>query len=153
MKILFYGSHLKHYYLAKWLREKGHECILYLPDRNKPNRLPEWDNPALKNNYPDWIIEAYKSSYSLKKRIIRKLINTELIPNRLINMMIRDEIFPSKNIIEFSRPYDLVFTSAREYILPALALNLPVVFRAIGSDMSELPFEYNTYYQIGRAHV
>lgn len=147
MKILFYGAHLKHYYLAKWLRSKGLECDIFLLDRKKANSLPEWDDSSLIGNYPSWIYEFYSHENKFIKKLQLKLTNSGLLPISFVKYINKYDFFPRKKIKNLSQSYDLIFTSGGQYILPALNLGVPVVHRAIGSDFTRLPFSCNSIYQ------
>ena len=146
MRIFFYGTHLKHYYLAKWLIERGHECLLYLPDRDKPNRLPEWDDPALEGNYPGWLVEVPKRGNRPLKLVEQGLVDAGLLPTRLADYLLARRQSANRTARTMSKPFDVIFTSAREYILPAMTLGPPVVVRSIGSDMSKFPFMFASRY-------
>ena len=145
MKVLFYGNHLKHYYLAKWLRSWGHECDLYLLDRNNPSSLPEWSDPSVSGNYPEWVHERYRGR-SIIARLSRRLGNFGWLPMAWVPRLNPRDFAPPRDVKQAARGYDLAFTSGRGNIIPALGLDVPVVFRAVGSDMSKLPFESGSPY-------
>ena len=152
MKILFYGTHLKHYYLAKWLRQKGHECTLVLPDYKERN-MPEASNPGLKGNYPDWIIEPYENRFAPLRIILRYLSRLTLMPFCLQPLINYFEITPSCKIRRLVKSHDLVFTSGSDNLLKSFKFSRPIVFRSLGNDMSIVPFrcrnlqtEFLSYY-------
>lgn len=148
LKILFYGTHLKHYYLAKWLNERGHQCTLYLDDK-KVRNMPEASDLSLAGNYPDWIVEKYERN-SIVKRVLRYLSRSEWLPYVFTKWLNYYEVKPNNNVVRVAEENDVVFTSGPMNVIKALDLNKPVVFRALGSDLTQMPF-YSS--QLQRAFV
>lgn len=140
MKVLFLGSHLKHYYLAKWLREVGIETTLLLLSENKASNMPEWEDPSLKDNYPHWIKKHIIDRNTFFTKVARKITNLNFMPLWLAYYINRKTFKLPKPVLSIIDNHDVVFTSAKENILLALRIKKPVLFRAIGSDLAKLPF-------------
>lgn len=138
LKVLFYGTHLKHYYLAKWLNERGHDCTLYL-DEEKVRNLPEASDESLVSGYPHWIIKKYEKNGLLRKGL-RFLSRSQWLPFKLTKLLNLYEIKPPRRVIRMAEASDVVFTSGPGNVIKALSLTKPVVFRALGSDLTQMPF-------------
>jgi len=65
MKVMFYGNAGNiGFRMVKWLRAKGHQAVLFIPRGETHERsLPEWEDPSLKSNYPEWIHEFEDTAY------------------------------------------------------------------------------------------
>jgi glycosyltransferase involved in cell wall biosynthesis len=128
MKVLFIGNlGNTGYRFVKWLRERGEQAVLALPENIKHERsLPEWEDPFLKRNYPEWII-----TYKEKK-----------VPF----------LFPNKTLRRLSQNFDLILTTGK-YIVPVMRLNKPIVFLPVGGDLTRIPFENDTLMQIVHASL
>lgn len=115
MKVLCYGNQGNTCFrIARWLREYGIDTHLYIPaNRSHSRSLPEWEDPSLKNNYPDWI-------HTQPRHFFHKF-------------------FPEKNVRKNIHNFDVVL-SAGDLIISALSLNTPVVFVPAGGDINGLPF-------------
>ena len=140
LRILFYGTHLKHYYLAKWLRQKGYECTLLLTDYKEKNR-PEAAEPILLDNYPSWIVDLKSKPNSVYRRIMRWFCRSEWMPFALQKILLHGELNPSKRAYALVEKHDLVFTSGAESLMHCFRFGKPVVFRALGSDLCKSPFK------------
>ncbi len=115
MKILYFGnSGNLGYQYCRWLRESGVDATLALQDRHHEKSKPEWVDPAIKDNYPDWIVVFSRHSLGY--------------------------LYPPEAVNRLAERADIVLTSG-ENILPALVLGKPVVFIPEGSDISRYPFE------------
>lgn len=117
-RILFYGNKgnagLR---LASWVRRVGHEATLLVPRRITHDRSrPEWQNPSLAESYPPWI-ERYRSRRWL------------------------DWLVPPRAARSEARRADVVVTTGQE-VVGALALDVPIVFFPMGSEIIELPFRW-----------
>lgn len=116
MRILFYGNQGNQpFRIARWLRQKGLDVKLYLP-KNLPHSrsLPEWENPELRNNYPNWIKTYHHSWFN--------------------------DFFPPRCIRKEAKKYDILFTTGVHHIVSALKIDLPIVFNPRGGDITQLPF-------------
>jgi glycosyltransferase involved in cell wall biosynthesis len=90
------------------------EARLIFPHNYRHKRsLPEWENPALKESYPQWITTYQESRYPY------------LIPNRRLK--------------KEARHYDLILTTGF-HTLPVLSLKKPVVLLPVGRELSQMPF-------------
>jgi glycosyltransferase involved in cell wall biosynthesis len=134
MRILFVGNQGNTgYRFVKWLRSEGVDARLIFPANYRHQRsLPEWENPVLKGDYPEWIMTYQESRYPY------------LIPNRRLK--------------KEARQYDLVLTTGF-HTLPALSLKKPVVLLPVGRELSQMPFwsdrlvqELHSYIYRRRAH-
>lgn len=120
MKVALYGNICNNFYtLAKCLR--SHDIAnahLYLNPRADMQNLPESDDPALTNNYPDWIHldNRWDAFHFLKKR--------------------------DKTFIDELNKYDVVFLSELGVSL-APYLKGKTLFYATGSDLTTTPFPKN----------
>jgi hypothetical protein len=117
---------------------------LYLVhNSNDLTRLPESDEPAFKNCYPNWIF--------LYKKIAIKFLPLFLFCLGF-SYMIR---IHNREVIEKLNHYDLVVLSG-EAILLAPFLNTKTIFRVTGSDLTVYPLfklhELNTLFQLPRAN-
>jgi glycosyltransferase involved in cell wall biosynthesis len=128
MRILFVGNlGNTGYRFVKWLRQNEQEACLTFPSNIKHERsFPEWEDPRLQSNYPEWIIP-----YTEKK-----------FPFLFINRELRS----------IASRFDIVLTTGK-YIVPALALNKPVVFLPVGGDLTRIPFENETTLQVIHSHI
>jgi glycosyltransferase involved in cell wall biosynthesis len=115
MRILFFGNQGNTgYRFGRWLREAGYEVKLLIPDNLKYERsYPEWEDPALKDQYPEWIQIYRENRY----------------PYLFLNAFVR----------KTARDYDLVMVTGF-HILPLLKLDKPLVFLPVGADLSQMPF-------------
>ncbi len=139
MKILFFGTHIKHYYLAKWLRERGHECFIY-QNIYKERNMPEAYDKKMQNNYPAWIGIPkfdYNSKFRRFLRFISRCPLNPMIFQYVLNIL---EISLGTRIKRLEKKYDIIFTSGSENIIKATKFKKPVVFRALGSDLTKFPF-------------
>jgi len=128
MRILFIGNlGNTGYRFVKWLRNRQQDAVLVLPGNIRHERsLPEWEDPEIKDNYPEWIIQ-YRE---------RKL--PFLIPN--------------KKLRSLSRKFDLILTTGK-YIVPVMRLKKPIVFLPVGGDLTRIPFENDTLMQVIHASL
>ena len=117
MRIALYGNVANNcYQIANALRSYSDiDVHLYLDTREKSAFLPENDNPALKDNYPDWIHELPLNP-----------LNTLLTPWR------------SPLIAELNR-YDFVLVSGFGPVF-AQFLTTPWCFYSTGADLTLTPF-------------
>jgi glycosyltransferase involved in cell wall biosynthesis len=116
MKILFYGNQDNTgYRLARWLRHKGHRTQLVLRAQavDARSRL-EWEDQALEGNYPRWA-ETF---------VYRKW----------------HRLWPPRQVAEKVAQHDVLLTSGF-HIVPALTLDMPVVFKPVGYDLTQMPFK------------
>lgn len=116
MRVLLYGNQDNICYrLGKWLREKNIDATLYyqtnyVDDRSKP----EWEDPALKDNYPEWI-KPFRGH-------------------------MHNWVMPKRKTVKASKDCDVIVTSG-SYIVGALSLKKPVVLCTTGGDMTVIPFD------------
>jgi len=115
MRILFVGNQGNTgYRFVKWLISEGVDARLIFPAHNGHERsMPEWENPALKGSYPEWMMTYRESRYPY------------LIPHRRLK--------------KEARHYDLILTTGF-HILPVLSLKKPVVLLPVGRELSQMPF-------------
>ena len=119
-RILFFGNTGNiGFRFSTWLRKKGYEVNLFYPKDFKHERsLPEWENPLLKDCYPDWIRFSKKSRFPF--------------------------FMPSLALKKKSNSFDVILTTG-EFVIPALCLKKPVIFIPVGGDLTELPFLFNNF--------
>lgn len=117
MKVAFYGNICNNFYtLAKALRkEMNVDAHLYLNYKADIQNRPESDDPALKDNYPDWIHLSKKWDYvPFLSRYDRSFIR------------------------ELNR-YDVVFLSQLGVVLTPF-IKSKVLFYVTGGDLTQIPF-------------
>lgn len=139
INIVFYGTHLQHFYVAKWLREKGYNCTLVLTSF-MPKSMPEAADPDLKDDYPDWIVDLKNRPDSFFRRLLRYLASFSFVPLSLQRFLCYFELNPQKKAKKLIDKADLVFTSGTEGLLHSFKFSKPVLFRALGSDLCKAPF-------------
>lgn len=117
MRVALYGNVCNNYYtLAKALRTKLNiDAHLYLNHKADIQNRPESDDPALKNNYPDWIHLSKKWDY--------------------IPMLTRYD----RTFVKELNKYDVVFLSQFGVTL-APFIKSKVIFYVTGGDLTQTPF-------------
>lgn len=117
MKVALYGNVCNNYYvIAKCLREnKIADAHLYLNDKLDIQHRPESDDPALKNNYPDWIH-----------------MNADWDPFKFLKNF-------DKTFVKELSKYDAVFLSDLGVLL-APYIKTKKIFYVTGGDLTRIPF-------------
>jgi len=117
MRVLVYGNQGNlGYRLVRWLRQRDVEAVLYLDAKGQHQRSrPEWEDPELRNGYPDYI-----RTYRRRPGILGKL-------------------YPPRCVARAAKNVDAVISSGY-YVIGALTLPKPVIFIPVGGDLTQIPF-------------
>ena len=118
MKFLFYGNAGNTgFRITSWLRQKGLEGILYIPQKQirHVRNQPEWENPKLADNYPEWIQLVPKGFHYYHFSILNKKVK------------------------QYASNCDVVLTTGIE-VVNVLTIEKPVVFIPDGGDITDYPF-------------
>lgn len=78
---------------------------------------------------------------SMGRRLLRLSARNQFLPFLLQPLLNALEIIPPKCVRALAEQHDVVFTSGPENVIKSLKLRTPVVFRALGGDMTHMPFE------------
>ena len=93
-RILFFGNTGNiGFRFSTWLRKKGYEVNLFYQKTSSMSENSKWENPLLKDCYPDWIRFSKKSRFPF--------------------------FMPSLALKKGSNSFDVILTTG-EFVIPAL---------------------------------
>ena len=141
MKILFFGTHLKHYQLAKALRSRGYDCKVLL-ERHLQRNLPEAEDRNLEFDYPIWILD-YRNKYwdNLLIILIKLRKKNFLLLYRILEAVYQTRKIQFDNVLKEA---DIIFTSGSESFCFLQSYAHKVIWRSLGGDLTQVPFRDST---------
>src|SRR6056297_2121730 len=146
MRVLFYGNNGNiGFRITQWLREKGIDAQLFISqDEVSSRNLPEWEDPALKNNYPDWI-HVYKSPRFSPTLLLHSSFYEFLKGLFFFRKMHRLKNYkPAKSVLKQIDKHDIVITTGTN-VVEVLYSSKPIIYIPIGRDITQVPFSADSF--------
>ena len=146
MRVLFYGNNGNiGFRITQWLRSKGIDAHLFISRKeNNPRSFPEWENPELKENYPEWM-HLYDTPRFMPTKLFFDNIKDFAKGLVFIFSLHRLKRFkPRKSLRKKADSYDIILTTGT-HIVEILYVDKPVIFLPIGRDMTQVPFQSESF--------